>query len=473
MTPMTSYPVKFGTDGWRGVIARDFTFANLRCTAQATADYLHTVRHGTDAILVGFDVRFLSPQFARAAAEVLAGNGYRVLLLDQVTPTPYVSFEVRRRELRAGIVITASHNPSSFSGFKVKAHYGGSATSEMTTAIETRLAQNDVKTSDGIETVTPGPEYFEHLKTLVDWTAIAESGLKVCVDSMHGSGGTLLESMLRDTTCDVKTIRSKPDPLFGGVSPEPMMPWLEPLSEAVQSEQATIGLATDGDADRLGVISGDGTFVSTLQILPLLLLHVYRNRGWKGAVVHTFSQSQIVPRIASTLGLPVHETPIGFKHIVALMLQEEVLIGGEESGGIGLSRHLPERDGLFLHLLLLDLLATTGKSLITLIREMWNEFGEFHYRRRDLGVPMEASERLIQELSERPPDRFAARAVTQISTLDGVKLMLAPESWVLFRRSGTEPVLRIYCEAPDPTETEAILSAAILFVEHFSRPGVL
>jgi phosphomannomutase len=469
---MTELPIKFGTDGWRGVIARDFTFANLRRAAQATAEYFGTVAEGEKALLVGFDVRFLSSDFARTAAEVIAGNGFRTLLLDRVCPTPYISFEVRRLGLRGGIVITASHNPADFNGFKVKGHYGGSATAEMTEGIEERLGVGEIRSGQQIETIPPSTEYFDHLRALVDWPQIARSGLVVCADPMHGSGGRLLEELLRDTTCEVHTIRARPDPLFGGVAPEPIMSALAPLSRAVLRRSADVGLATDGDADRLGVVGEDGVFVSTLQVLPLLLLHAYRNRGWRGSVVHTFSQSQLVGRIARSLGLRVHETPIGFKHIAEIMLREDVLIGGEESGGIGLSRHLPERDGLFLHLMLLDLLATTGRSVTELIQDMWAEFGEFHYDRRDLSVPLEVSRRLIEELAEKPPDRFAALGVREVQTLDGIKLMLEEDAWILFRRSGTEPVLRIYCEATSRTAASEILSDGVRFVEQFPDSGV-
>jgi phosphomannomutase len=284
---MKDPPIRFGTDGWRGIIGRDFTFANVRLVAQATADYFQTVEAGRAAILVGFDVRFLSAAFARATAEVFAGNGFETLLLDRVCPTPQISFEVRNRGLRGGIVITASHNPSEFNGFKVKSHYGGSATEEVTVQIEQRLGTSPVRQSDRIASVAPSDAWFGHLRSLVDWPAIERSGLVICADAMHGSGGTLLEALLRPTNCQVHSLRSRPDPLFGGISPEPMLPALEPLSAAVLAARADIGLATDGDADRLGVVAGDGRFVSTLEVLPLLLLHAYRNRGWRGAVVRS------------------------------------------------------------------------------------------------------------------------------------------------------------------------------------------
>jgi phosphomannomutase len=468
----SDHSIRFGTDGWRGVIARDFTFRNLRRVAQATADYFQTISEGSPTLIVGYDVRFLSPQFARAAAEVLAGNGFRVLLMDRITPTPYVSFAVRESGLRAGVVITASHNPAEFNGFKVKAHYGGSATADTTAAIEACLDRNPVAEGGEVEMVGMSDAYADHLRTLVDWPALRKSRLKVCVDSMHGSGGTLLEEFLKGTTLEVHTIRSRPDPLFGGVSPEPMMPWLEPLAREVVARNAAVGLATDGDGDRLGVVAEDGTFLSTLQVLPLLLLHVVRNRGWTGAVAHTFSQSQLVGRIAGALGLETYETPIGFKYIAELMIQREILIGGEESGGIGLSRHLPERDGLFLHLLILDMIATLGKPLKELIGAMWAEFGEFHYARRDLHVPIELSRQMVEELAENPPERLFNQSVRNVLTLDGVKLVLEGDSWILFRRSGTEPVLRVYCEAPTPEATEGILEEGVALVEQFSSSGV-
>ena len=470
---MTPSPIRFGTDGWRGVIADDFTFDNVRVAAQATADYLQLVRSGESGVFIGYDVRFLSPQFARATAEVFAGNGFRVLLMDRPYPTPYVSFEVHRRNLAGGVVITASHNTPDFNGFKVKAPFGGSATPAITAEIEGLLGRNPVQSSrEGIEKVGPTPDYPAHLRTLVDWERISKSGLRVVVDSMHGSGGRLLEDLLSETRCEVRTIRGGADPLFGGIRPEPMMPQLEPLRDAVLDSGSAVGLATDGDADRLGIIDENGAFVSTLQVLPLLLLHLYRNRGWRGAVAHTFSQSRLVGRIAAALDLEVFETPIGFKNIAELMLEREILLGGEESGGVGLSRHLPERDGLLVNLMMLDLLAWEGKPLSVLIGDMWAEFGEYHYDRRDLHLPVEAGAGLIHSLENDTPKVFAGKPVSEIRTLDGVKLMLGLDSWILFRRSGTEPVLRVYCEAPSRASVEEILKVGVRFVEQFAPDGV-
>ncbi|HLQ76997.1 MAG TPA: phosphoglucomutase/phosphomannomutase family protein, partial [Terriglobia bacterium] len=289
---------------------------------------------------------------------------------------------------------------------------------------------------------------------------------------MHGSGGTILESILRDTTCDVRTMRGTPDPLFCGISPEPMMPQLQPLAEEVVRTGSIIGLANDGDADRLGVIDEYGVFVSTLQVLPLLLLHLNRTKGWSGAVVRTVSQSLIVPRIASALGIESLECPIGFKNIADLMLTKEILIGGEESGGIGVSRHMPERDGIFLNLLMLELLAVSGKTLSALILDMWKEFGEFHFGRRDLHVPIESGVAVVHTLRSTPPLDFAGRRVQNVGTLDGSKVFLEKDSWILFRQSGTEPVLRVYCEAPTQAAVDEILAAGLTFVEQMAGKGV-
>jgi phosphomannomutase len=465
--------IKFGTDGWRAIIADAFTFENVVLVAQATADYFATVQAKEKAVFVGYDGRFLSPAFARTAAEVLAGNGFRVLLLDRPYPTPYVSFEVRRLGLAGGVVITASHNPPLFNGFKVKASFGGSATPDITAQIEKNLGTAPVRRSTtGIEVVQPEHFYLDHLRSLIDWDRIAASRLRVVVDSLHGAGAKILESILAGTSCTVETMRGTIDPLFGGINPEPMMPQLAPLAARVVETRSHVGLANDGDADRLGVVDEEGRFLSTLQVLPLLLLHAYRNKGWRGAVVRTFSQSLIVPKIATSLGIPSYERPIGFKNIAELMLQEDVLIGGEESGGIGVSRHLPERDGIFLNLFVLDMLAATGNTPAELVREMWREFGEFHFDRRDLHVPIEAGQRVVETLRVNPPAEMGGMQVASIGTLDGTKVYLGDDSWILFRQSGTEPLLRVYCESSSRGSVETILAAGLKFVEQIAGGGV-
>ena len=469
-------PIKFGTDGWRGIIAETFTFENVRYAAEATAAYFKTVEAREPAVLVGFDVRFMSERFARAAAEVTAANGFRVMILDRPYPTPYISFEVRRRKLVGGIMITASHNPPAFNGFKVKAHFGGSATPEITAKIEENLQSGTrgqtPRPQSLIEIIGPDKYYFDHLKSLVDWDRIAKSKLKIVVDSMHGCGGYILEELLRETSCTVQTVRGNPDPLFGGINPEPMMPQLESLGEVVRKSGSHVGLATDGDADRLGIVDENGSYLNTLQTLSLLLLHVYRNKGWRGAVARTYSQSLLIPRIAEKFGLRLYECPIGFKNIGELMLENEILIGGEESGGIGLLRHLPERDGIFVNLLFLDLLAASGKTCTELVRDLWKEFGEFHYDRRDLHVAIATGKAVVEKWKSDPPKTFAERRVQDVGSMDGSKIFLEKDSWILFRQSGTEPLLRVYCEAPTQSAVAEIMAAGLRFVEQFQSDGV-
>jgi phosphomannomutase len=295
--------------------------------------------------------------------------------------------------------------------------------------------------------VGPRQEYFNHVKSLVDFGVIQKAKPRVVTDAMHGSARNLLGQILGEFGVDCLTIRDHPDPLFGGVFPEPMEENLGALRTAILNSKAGIGLATDGDADRLGAMDGEGNYVNTHQILALLILHLVRQRGWKGKVVRTVSQSVMIDRICQKLGLACAIVPIGFKNIADLMLQEDILIGGEESGGVGIKNHIPERDGILISLLLLEAFAHSGRSLRHGIRELWKEFGEFHFRRRDLHVPLEFGKNLVQELRDNPPARYSGLALQRVDSLDGTKLVFTDESWILFRQSGTEPLLRIYCEA--------------------------
>lgn len=443
--------IKFGTDGWRARIAEDYTFANVEVVTQAVADYLGAQGRGSALrVLVGYDRRFGSEWFAARAAEVLSGNGVEAELLAGDVPTPLVSFEVKRRGLAGGVVITASHNPASFNGFKFKAPFGGSATPAITAEIERHLgAQPPRRSAAEVRTVDPPDDYRHHLERAVALDELRRAEGLVVADPMHGTGGRWVESLLAGGRLQVETIRAERDPLFGGVAPEPMPQHLGALSRAIRESGAVLGLATDGDADRVGAMDERGEYVNTHQILAILLLHLARRRGQRGAVARTFSQSVIVRRIAESLGFRLFETPIGFKHIADLMLEPEndLLIGGEESGGIGVRGHIPERDGILNSLLLLEAVVAAGKPPSEIVREIWREFGEFHFERRDLDVPVKAGQRLVAEMAASPPARFAGERVTGVATLDGTKLIFEDESWLLFRQSGTEPVLRVYCEA--------------------------
>lgn len=450
--------IKFGTDGWRARIAEDFTFANVEIVTQALVDYLKTQNPGAQlSMLVGYDRRFASELFAQRSAEVIAGNGVSVDLFDRDVPTPLVSFEVKRRGLDGGVLITASHNPPDFNGFKFKAPYGGSATPKITNEIEKlvgatppqRIPLEDAKTRGIASLVEPSGDYRRHLETLVSIDDLRNADALIIADPMHGTGGRWVETLLKGGKISIETIRADRDPLFGGVLPEPM-PWnMELTARTIRKRGALMAVVTDGDADRVGAMDERGEYINTHQILMILLLHLARRKGWKGSVVRTFSQSVIVKRIAESYGFRLFETPIGFKHIGEIMLDpaNDFLIGGEESGGIGVRGHIPERDGIFNSLLLLEAVLAWGKKPSEIVRDIWREFGEFHFERRDLHVPIDAGQRLVGELRERTPEDFAGYRVKNIATLDGTKLIFDDESWILFRQSGTEPALRIYCEA--------------------------
>lgn len=471
--------IRFGTDGWRGIIAEDFTFENVERVSQAVADFLRSdaIDHNKDwkdvidreTVVVGYDRRFLSEQFARRAAEVIAASGFRVLFFDCDYPTPFVSYEIVHRGLTGGIVITASHNPPEFNGFKFKAPFGGSAAPAVTREFETRLSTTvprKITFERGIEEqkiqrISLTPAYGEHIRSLVNLDELRAAGVTVIVDPMHGSGGRWVESFLSGGACHVITIRADRDARFGGVHPEPVPQSLRELSERVRAEGALCGLATDGDADRVGAVHDTGEYMNTHQILAILLLHLARNRGWTGGVVRTFSQSIIVKRIAESLGFELYETPIGFKYIAELMRTRDILVGGEESGGIGVKGHIPERDGVLNSLLLFEAIVASGQKSSQLIRTIWKEFGEFHYDRKDLRIAISKGKDLVERLAGNTPSTFAGERVENVQTLDGAKLVFGDESWILFRQSGTEPVLRIYSEATTQARVEQLLTAGV------------
>lgn len=471
-------PIRFGTDGWRAVIAEEFTFANLERVAQAYADYLGQQKlealsrtdsdransHHTDSlVIVGYDRRFLSEQFAGRVAEVLKGNGARIALFSEAVPTPLVSWAVREQGAAGGVVITASHNPPDFNGFKIKASWGGSAPPETTRAVETL-----VDTSPPVrEPLAPSNEqgilsaafesYRSQIASYVDLERLRRAQGRVIIDSMHGAGGHWVESFLSGAQLQAETIRGERDPLFGGVNPEPIDRNLAPLKKALNERNALIGLATDGDADRLGAVNERGQTMTMHEVVPLLLLHMARVRGMSGDVVRTFSQSVLTKRIAAAHNLKLYETPIGFKYIAELMLRENILIGAEESGGIGVRDHIPERDGILNCLLLLETVIHAGKPPSELVRDMHREFGEFYFGRRDLHLEVRRGQDFVHTLASQPPVRIAGYAVSGVETMDGTKLLFDDESWLLFRQSGTEPVLRIYSEATSIAKMTALL----------------
>ncbi len=457
-------PIKFGTDGWRAIIGRDYTFANVERVAQAYADYL-LQDQTSPSVVIGYDRRFLSELFAPRAAEVLAGNGIRVSLFPETAPTPLISWAVKELKADGGVVITASHNSADFNGFKIKAPWGGSAAPETTRAVEQLVdAHAPKRSSNPVEPDSHGlapaiDSYRKQIASYVDLERLRGSAGTVIVDPMHGSGGNWVESFLTGGALTVETIRGYRDPLFGGVSPEPIDSNLGPLKQRVDETRALVGLATDGDADRVGAVNEHGETMTMHQVVPLVLLHLVKERKMTGGIVRTFSQSVLLKRIAAAFNLPLYETPIGFKYIAELMLKDDILIGAEESGGIGVKGHIPERDGILNSLLFLEAIVTAGVPASQMLAELHREFGEFHFARKDLRVEPGPGQQLVEDLADKPPAELAGYPVTGVETMDGTKLLFADESWLLFRQSGTEPVLRIYSEATSVAKTHELLSA--------------
>jgi phosphomannomutase len=475
MTPRPApTPIRFGTDGWRAIIAHEFTFANLERVAQAYADYLKQQhmspnahdddkRAHTPLVIVGYDRRFLSEHFAERAAEVLAGNDLRIALFATDVPTPVVSWAVRDRAAAGGVVITASHNPAEFNGFKIKAPWGGSATPEMTVEVETLVDAHTPQRGNVPPAARGGLEssaasYRAQIASYVDLERLRATRASVVVDPMHGSGGRWVESFLQGGALTVETIRAERDTRFGGVNPEPIDRNLAPLKTRVQERNALVGLATDGDADRVGAVNELGETMTMHEVVPLVLLHLARQRGMQGGVVRTFSQSVLTKRIAAAHGLKLHETPIGFKYVADLMLREDILLGAEESGGIGVKGHIPERDGILNSLLFLEAIIVAGKPPSGMVKEMHREFGAFYYGRRDLHIEVARGMSRVAQLAAAPPAQVAAYNVEAVEKLDGTKFIFADESWLLFRQSGTEPVLRIYAEATSIEKRDALLA---------------
>lgn len=461
----------FGTDGWRDVIADRFTFSNVSRAAQAYADYLSN--QGKTTVLVGYDTRFNGALFAKRTAEVLAANGLNVFVSDSYLPTPALSFAVKRLQAGGGVMLTASHNPPQYHGFKLKGPYGGTATSDIYTVVSKRVTEislEEVKVFDAerhsIETFNIREAYFDALADLVDVDALRTVRGDIIHEAMGGSGTGWLTGFFEHVGLSGRAtgLHPDPDPLFYGVNPEPIPNNLSAAMAYMKNQSEGLLIATDGDADRIGVVLPGGTFFNSHQIFAVLIETLSR-KGLTGKVVKTFTVSRVVERLAQARGLEVIETPVGFKHIVDAMLDGGVLIGGEESGGIGVSDHLPERDGLANGLLLLAAMATTGKPLAELFADIEKETAWSHaYDRLDLHLGGNELKDAVMMVLQEPPQTFVGRNVESVERLDGVKLNLSGKAWLMFRSSGTEPVLRVYCEAQSNAEVDLILKAAEEFV---------
>jgi phosphomannomutase len=473
-----SHPqIKFGTDGWRAIIADDYTFANVRIAAEAIAAYVHAKEDPSKGLCIGYDTRFGSRAFARACAEVVAATGIPVLLADAITPTPALSYGVRGRGAAGGIMITSSHNPAQWNGVKYKAWYGGSGKPSIIAEIESYLGQPVPKSAQpaSITVVDFLPDYLKAIESFADLDLIAKSGMKFAIDSMYGCGGTILSEIFTRIGVDHVQIRGNPDPLFPGINPEPIEPHIRALGEAAAAHGCHAGLCTDGDADRIGATDENGVFVDPHKIFSVLLSWVLKRKGWPGAVTRAFNTTKMLDRICKKHGRELIEHGIGFKFVCDYMLEREILMGGEESGGIGFQRHLPERDGLLNALLLANVMAQEKKPLGQLVADLQAEYGEHQYGRIDLTIPDALKTAAIaRALAAKPGEPvLAGMKLLRTETMDGVKFYLdnpeaatkpnAAETWILFRASGTEPLLRIYTESCSKESVAKLLEAGRAF----------
>jgi phosphomannomutase len=472
---MSLSPIKFGTDGWRGIIADDFTFDNVRRVAGAIASYVLQHEEPSRGVIVGFDTRFASRQAARAASEVLARAGIPVTLADDYVPTPAISLAVKTRGAAGGVVITSSHNPWNWNGVKFKAKFGGSATPAIMKVVEEQVRAGALPEGDkaAIEEVDLKQPYVEAVCGFVDLDLIAKANFKFAVDAMFGSGRGILANIFADRAIQCVAIRQELNPLFPGINPEPIVPHIAELQKTVVEENCHAGLATDGDADRIGAVAEDGSFVDSHKIICVLLRWILERKNWGGEVVRAFNTTRMIDRIAAKHGRKLNECSIGFKYIADLMMEREILIGGEESGGIGYSRYLPERDGVLNALLLANVMAEEGKPLGQLVSDLQRDYGSHHYGRRDMHIAEDVKQRAIQRARSDQTTKLGNYSVMKKEALDGVKFFLdAPtngggaEAWILFRASGTEPLLRVYAEAASPALVIEILSTAETFVNN-------
>jgi phosphomannomutase len=465
--------IKFGTDGWRGIIADEFTFDNVRHVAGAIAAYIlkhEDARHG---VIVGFDTRFASQRAARIAAEVLAGAGIPVKLANDYTPTPAISLAVKQLGAAGGVVVTSSHNPWNWNGVKFKGKFGGSGTPLMMKRIEDELHAGAMPSGPNaaIAEVDLKQAYVTAITGFADVGAIAGAKFKFAVDSMYGSGRGVLTGIFSDRGIPHVAIRQELNPLFPDINPEPIEPHVAMLQQTVVKEACHAGLATDGDADRLGAVAEDGSFVDSHKCFSILLQWLLKRKKWPGEVVRAFNTTRMLDRIAARYGRKLNECSIGFKYIADLMMEREILIGGEESGGIGYSRFLPERDGILNCLLLANVMADEGKPLGQLVADLQREYGPHYYGRRDLHIPEDVKQKAILRARSDATKRLGSYSVLKKEGLDGIKFFLdasthgnGAEAWVLFRASGTEPLLRVYAEAASPELVNEILSSAETFV---------
>ena len=462
--------IRFGTDGWRGVIADDFTYDNVALCAQGIAAYLKSEGLADRGLVLGYDTRFASEEFAARVAEVMAGNGIPVWLSTKPSPTPVISYNILDKEAGGGVIITASHNPPLWNGFKYKPEYGGSATPEITERLEAHIESAEktgvasvpiVKArADGLVLdLDPAAPYIEHVGRIVDLEAIRGSGVKVAVDAMYGAGSGYLPELLADRGgLDLVQIHGERNPAFPGLErPEPIARNLGQLVRLVQDSHADVGIAFDGDADRVGIVDEKGAFFTTHQTFAVIAHYLLDVKGERGALVKSLTSTRMIDRLGEMFQSPVFETPVGFKYVCPIMLRENALIGGEESGGYSVRGHIPERDGILSGLLVLEYMAKTGKRPSELLDRLYEAVGCLYFDRRDITYDPGKTEAVLKALESANPDRIAGVPVVGTDAEDGKRFHLEDNAWVLVRFSGTEPLLRIYCEANSPELVQSIL----------------
>ena len=470
------HSIKFGTSGWRGILAEDFTLDNIRVVIQAIADHLQAAGEAEKGVLIGHDSRFFGKRFAREAARILAGSGIRVLLCADDTPTPVIAFELLQRGCGGAVNFTASHNPCEYNGIKFSPSWGGPALPETTADIEKRAnamlgeaCYRDMPLDRAfraglVAEIDPKPAYLEELRRKIDLEAIGRSGMNVIFDPMFGAGRDYVDTMLVEAGLMVQTINAQRDPYFGGVSPDPAADHLGDLAARVKADpQVRLGLATDGDADRYGILDADGSFIEPNYILALLYDYLLR-RGEKGDAARSVATSHFLDAVASHHGFAVRETPVGFKYIGEMIRDDEIVIGGEESAGLSVRKHVPDKDGILACLLVAEMVAVEGKSIKELTADLYARVGEYHTGRRNLRLSEKLAETVGDKL-DNPPSELGGKRVDQVITMDGVKLLFADGTWVLFRKSGTEPVVRVYAEARSADALRKLTEAAVDFIE--------
>ena len=469
-------PITFGTSGWRGILGEDFTFDNVRAVIQAIAEHLHQEQLADQGVIVGYDPRFLGERFAAEAACVLAGNRVPVQLCTRDVPTPTIAYAILGRRLAGGVNITASHNSHEYNGLKFSPAWGGPALPETTRRIEERA--NQLRGRGSIKSIPlerarqqgllhetdPCEDYLAGLEKLLDLEPMGRAGLRVVVDPVYGAGRGYVDTFLRRAGCQVTTLHTERDPYFGGQRPEPAEDVLQALSATVVREGAALGVATDGDADRFGIIDADGTFMQPNHVLALLLDYLIDTRGWSGGVARSVATTHLLDAVARKHGREVYETPVGFKFIGDLLHRGKIVLGGEESAGLSIQGHVPEKDGILACVLVAEMVARRGQTLRQMLDHLFHEVGPVYPRRDNFALTPALKARLIQRL-ESPPATLAGSPIRQVQRVDGAKFLLADGRWALIRLSGTEPVVRCYGEAASPEALDQLLRAvhALIF----------